>query len=801
MNEKSANILELPKILEKLAQYTSFSGGRELALNLTPTPDLSVARELQRETTEARALLLAKPETHMGGVTDVREAALSCRRGFVLDASTLLNVRSSLRRATNLKRTIGKLGSQFPLLAAIADTLEDCPNVQNEIGRVLDDTGMILDSASVKLATIRREMRISFDRLHSKITNIATSQANAKYLQEPIVTQRNGRYVIPLKAEHKGRIPGVVHDQSSSGATLFIEPLTTVELNNRYRELQIEEENEIRRILAALSEMVGDSADKISHTVEVLAYLDLVFARAKYAESLDANEPQLVPFRTNMANPKHPGGTIHLFSARHPLLDQQKVVPTDVEFDDNTFMLIITGPNTGGKTVALKTIGLMTLMAQCGLHLPAGQGTTLSVFEDVYADIGDEQSIEQSLSTFSSHMTNIIQILKWANPRSLVILDELGAGTDPAEGSALARSLLLHFLDRGVTTIVTTHHPELKAFGYERPGVRNASVEFDVETLAPTYRLMVGIPGRSNALAIASRLGLPADIIEQARGMVATEDLKVDDLLDEIQKTRDEIRHLLSRKQEEEAEIDNLRLELIDRVENIEHERRKILAEAREHAEADLEDLRREIRRLQRQLEGAGQPLDAIRQLAEQARTVTPADYLKTPDPVDKPTNGEVQQFRLDEMVWLPNLKAEGKITEISPDEIEVLVGRLRIRAKPNELERRTAKERKKEKRTAMPELYDGPSTQFERGKSPGLELDLRGSRIEDAVPQVESYVDAAYMAGLPFVRVIHGKGTGALRKAIREELSRHPLVSKHMSGSDKEGGEGVTIVHLVTQH
>ncbi len=801
MNEKSANILELPKILEKLAQYTSFSGGRELALNLTPTPDLSVARELQRETTEARALLLAKPETHMGGVTDVREAALSCRRGFVLEASMLLNIRSTLRRATNLKRTIGKLGSQFPLLSAIVDTLEECANVQNEIGRVLDDTGMILDSASVKLATIRRELRISFDRLHSKITNIATSQANAKYLQEPIVTQRNGRYVIPLKAEHKGRIPGVVHDQSSSGATLFIEPLTTVELNNRYRELQIEEENEIRRILTALSEMVGESADKISHTVEVLAYLDLVFARAKYAESLDANEPQLVPFRTNMANPKHPGGMIQLFSARHPLLDQQKVVPTDVEFDDNTFMLIITGPNTGGKTVALKTIGLMTLMAQCGLHLPAAQGTTLSVFEDVYADIGDEQSIEQSLSTFSSHMTNIIQILKWANPRSLVILDELGAGTDPAEGSALARSLLLHFLDRGVTTIVTTHHPELKAFGYERPGVRNASVEFDVETLAPTYRLMVGIPGRSNALAIASRLGLPDDIIEQARGMVATEDLKVDDLLDEIQKTRDEIRHLLSRKQEEEAEIDNLRLELIDRVENIEHERRKILAEAREQAEADLEDLRREVRRMQRQLEGAGQPLDAIRQIAEQARTVTPADYLKTPDPVDKPTNGDVQQFRLDEMVWLPNLKAEGKITEIGPEEIEVLVGRLRIRTKPNELERRSAKERKKEKRTAMPELYDGPSTQFERGKSPGLELDLRGSRIEDAVPQVESYVDAAYMAGLPFVRVIHGKGTGALRKAIREELSRHPLVSKHMSGSDKEGGEGVTVVHLVTQH
>lgn len=804
MNEKSANTLELPKILNKLAQYTSFSGSRELALNLVPTPDLNVARELQRETSEARLLLLSKPDTHMGGVSDVRNEAMSCRRGFVLEPSTLLNIRSTLRRATNLKRTVGKLGGQFPLLAGLVETLEECTNVQNEIARVLDDTGLILDSASAKLAVIRRELRISFDRLHSKITNIATSQSNAKYLQEPIVTQRNGRYVIPLKAEFKGRIPGVVHDQSSSGATLFIEPLTTVDLNNRYRELQIEEENEIRRILAALSEMVGESADKISHTVEVLAYLDLIFARAKYADSLDATEPRLVPFRTDMPD-NHPGGTIKVLSARHPLLNQERVVPTDVEFDDQTFMLIITGPNTGGKTVALKTIGLMILMAQCGLHVPASEGTTLSVFEDVYADIGDEQSIEQSLSTFSSHMTNIIQILKLANPRSLVILDELGAGTDPAEGSALARSLLLHFLERGVTTIVTTHHPELKAFGYERRGVRNASVEFDLDTLAPTYRLMVGIPGRSNALAIASRLGLPTDIIEQARGMVATEDLQVDDLLDEIQKTRDEIRQVLKSKQVEEAETDNLRLELADRLEKIEQERRHILDEARNQAEADLEELRREVRRLQRQLEAAGQPLDAIRQLAEQARTITPADYMKTPEPVEKPENGDVQQFRLDEMVWVPNLKVEGKITEITSDEVEVLVGRLRIRAKPNELERRSTKDRKREtdkaRRKNLPDIYDGPSTQIERGKSPGLELDLRGSRTEDALPQVEGYVDAAYMAGLPFVRIIHGKGTGALRKAIREELSRHPLVSKHMSGSDKEGGEGVTIVHLVSQH
>ncbi|PJF24970.1 MAG: endonuclease MutS2, partial [Phototrophicales bacterium] len=366
---------------------------------------------------------------------------------------------------------------------------------------------------------------------------IVSAQQNQPLLQEALVTMRNGRYVIPLKADHKGKIPGVVHDSSSSGATLFIEPLDTLELNNRWRELQLDEEKEIRRILSALTMQIGAESEAIVRTVEVLAYFDLVLAKARYAEALKAAEPTLLDFRPRGT---HPGSTIRLLGARHPLL-RGNVVPIDVEFDENTWVLVVTGPNTGGKTVSLKTVGLMCLMAQCGLHLPVDEAK-LTVFRGIYADIGDEQSIEQSLSTFSSHMTNTIQILRECDERSLVLLDELGAGTDPTEGSALARAILSHLLERRVTTMVTTHHPELKVYSVETPGVRNASVEFDLETLAPTYRLIVGLPGRSNALAIAKRLGLNPEIIEDAKTMVATEDLIADDLLDEIHRTREDIR-------------------------------------------------------------------------------------------------------------------------------------------------------------------------------------------------------------------------------------------------------------------
>ncbi len=805
MNEKSADTLEFPKILEQLAKHTSFSAARELALSLSSTPDLQVARELQRETSEARELIDLKPGFVMGGVSDVRREALSTQRGMVLDGPTLLQIRSTLRRASIVRRTISRAGGQFPLLANLADQLEECEGLQQEIDRIIDENAEVKDSASTRLAIIRREVRVSHDRLMSKITNIATSSGNAKYLQEQHVTQRNGRYVIPLKAEFKGRIPGVVHDQSSSGATLFIEPLSTVELNNRYRELQIEEENEVRRVLAELCGLVAHEADRIVVTVEGLAYLDLVMARAKYAISLNALEPKLADFKVVEGNLQHPGSTIKLIQARHPLLNPQTVVPIDVQLDNDTYVLVITGPNTGGKTVALKTIGLMVLMSQCGLHLPTSIGSELSVFEDIYADIGDEQSIEQSLSTFSSHMTNIIQILELANHRSLVILDELGAGTDPTEGSALARAILSHLLARSTTALVTTHHPELKAYSYNRLGVRNASVQFDLETLSPTYRLIVGLPGRSNALAIATRLGLPLPIIEDARSMVATEELKVDNLLDEIQKTRDETSQLLDRARELEQEQQQLRAELQARLDQIEAERHAKLREAEHQAESELEILRRDIRRLKMQLESVGQPLDAIRDMQKTASEMRASDYVNLPEPevevVYDEDDDKPHQFRLGEMVQVPSVSSVGQISEITADDVEVMIGRLRIRAKPEEIEPLSGQERKQARREQEKRQQSGTIAMPERGKSPGLELDLRGERVEMASQRVEEYIDAAYMAGLPWVRIIHGKGTGALRKAVRDILNHHPLVAKQAAGTEKEGGSGVTVVHLASQH
>jgi len=802
MNEKSAHTLELPKILERLARHTAFSASRELALALTPTPYLDEAQERLQETSEARLLLASYDHITVGGARDVRPDALAAERGVLLEPQTLLDIRATLRQATTLHRFIGRLGSQFPRLADVAERLEECTALQHEIARVLDETGEILDSASPKLATVRREMRIAFDRLQEKLHNIINNTNNAIYLQEKLITQRHGRYVIPLKAEFKGRIPGIVHDQSSSGATLFIEPLSTVELNNAWRELQLEEENEIRRILRELSDLVGHEARYIVRTVETLALLDLAFAKAKYAEAIEAAAPELVGFRD--APHPHPGSTIHLLRARHPLLDPKTVVAIDVDMDEQTYVLVITGPNTGGKTVALKTVGLLALMAQCGLHLPVAAGSRLTVFRDIFADIGDEQSIEQSLSTFSSHMTTIIGILDEADHESLVILDELGAGTDPAEGAALARALLNDLVGRGITTLVTTHHPELKIYSHETPGVQNASVEFDLKTLAPTYRLVVGLPGRSNALAIAERLGLPRRIIEGARGLLTEDDLIADDLLDELHKKREETRRAAEASLKSFTAVEELRAELRGRLESIEDERRAVLVQTREEAQEELEALRAEIRRLRKRLSAAAQPLDVIRQVEGEVKDLE-SSMAFVPEPVESLRDDEEPpRFRLGDLVWVGSINAEGQITEIGEGEAEVMVGRLRLRARLDDLSIRSQTESKRDKKKRPVSRVRGASASTAeasiRVASPGLELDLRGQRIEDAVPALEDYLDAAYMAGLPFVRIIHGKGTGALRVAIRDRLHGHPLVQHYQTGQPKEGGDGVTVVSLVPQ-
>jgi len=835
MDAKSIHTLELPKILERLSKYSSFSAGVALTLSLTPTADLAEARRRQQETTEARKLLSVKTDVTIGGARDVRPQAQTAARGGVLDPAEMLDLKNTLIAARTLYRILSKLSDQFPRLAFIASGIQETPGLVEAITRTIDERGEVLDSASERLATIRREMRVAHDRLLDKLNRILSDPRHATHLQEFLITQRDGRYVIPIKADFKGRIRGIVHDQSASGATLFIEPLSTVELNNTWREKQVAEQNEIRRLMAELSKLVGEQADAIISTVEALADLDLAFAKAKYADAIRASEPMLREFKSQIPNPKsqtehatrntepetrnlplgtraHPGSTIKLRSARHPLLNSETVVPIDVELDDETYALILTGPNTGGKTVSLKTVGLLALMAQCGLHLPAQSGSELSVFRDIFADIGDEQSIEQSLSTFSAHMTNTIRILRQVDDRTLVILDELGSGTDPAEGSALARASLSYLLDLGATTLVATHYPELKGFAHTTPGVKNASVEFDLNTLAPTYHLTIGLPGRSNAFAIAARLGLEPAIIEEARTMVAQTDREAEQLLDEIHRQRELVREERARAAEARVEAEDLERRLARRLENVEDERRKILAESRAQAQKDLEAVREAMGELKRRLARAAQPVAALVEVEaaleqaeeKQALPVAPVTPVQSP-------SGRKRSIRLGDTVKLKTLNSIGVVTALAAAEAEVQVGRLRVRAKLDELELRGSPE---EKSGEIPNPRR-PSKWSEEGKtqaptqsafsypqstiaSPGMELDIRGQTVDEALPELERYLDAAYLAGLPWVRIIHGKGTGKLREGVRNFLRSSPVVKSHESGQDGEGGEGVTVVNLV---
>ena len=797
ISEKSITTLELHKVLDRLAKYTNFSASEDLVYELYPTIDLEEAQTWQHETAEAREMFENGTNISLGGVRDVREIAISSQRGVVIEPSVLLDIRNTLRRGGTIRRTLGRMDNLYPLLAELVEDIEECKDLQDSIYGAIDDNGEVKDTASAKLAIIRRDLKIAFDRLQGKLNRLISSQSKQLYLQESIITMRSGRYVIPLKADYKGKIPGVIHDTSSSGATLFIEPLETVELNNRWRELQIEEEKEIRRILGELSRTVGENAENIVRTVDVLAYLDLVFAKSRYAEEINAIQPRLVGFKPKAAQPDHPGSNVYIKGARHPLLNTDNIVPIDIDYGEDTWVIVVTGPNTGGKTVSLKTLGLLTLMGQCGLHIPAEEAT-MSVFQGVFADIGDEQSIEQNLSTFSSHMTNTIEILHESDPASLVLLDEVGAGTDPAEGSALARAILTTLRDRGVTTMVTTHHPELKIYSVETPGVRNASVEFDLDTLAPTYRLIIGLPGRSNALAIATRLGLDEEIITLARGMVATEDLIADDLLDEINRTREQIREEQVKLVSEREQLETQNAELTARLDKIEDERRDVVNSARRHAEEELTDFRKDIKRLREEMRRAGLPLETLQ--AVQAAADRIAEYGIQPQE-EAPDRDESPSFipSLGDVVWLESLNAEGTVSELDGNEAMVQVGALRVRADVSELQKRTRSQRRQMKRGHVRTYEASDTPQFEKGESPGLELDLRGERVEGALNRLEQYIDAAYTANLPFARIIHGKGTGALRKAVREMVETNPLVSKVEAARANEGGDGVTIIHMVS--
>lgn len=826
--------LEFPKVRQHLARYAAFSASREMALSLTPLVDPVEVRRRLRLTDEARRLLDEMPDLTIGGARDVRPAVGLARRGGVCDAPTLLEIAATLASARRLRATLLKLDPEaFPLFREIAANLPLLPDIEDAIARTIGDDGQVLDSASPKLARLRAEVRTAFNRLQEKLHNLIMSYGDA--LQEPIITVRNGRYVIPVKATHRRAIRGLVHDQSASGATLYIEPLTVVDLNNAWRELQLAEQAEVERILAELSAQIGDHADAIVAGVEALATLDLAFAMARYAAAMRCVMPEIVDAPLPPDEP-----LLLLTAARHPLIDPQKVVPIDMRLGGPFRILLITGPNTGGKTVALKTTGLLALMAQAGMHIPASQPSRLPVFRQIFADIGDEQSIEQSLSTFSSHMTNIIRILRAlegaeqgetspsdptlheadrpSNERpidadvlpkpahadrlpALVLLDELGAGTDPVEGSALARAIIERLLELGVLGVATTHYAELKAFAYATPGVENASVEFDVETLAPTYKLTIGLPGRSNALAIAARLGLSPALIERARASMARQDAQVEDLLAGIHRERDAAAAELQRAAEVRADAEKYRERLAAELREFEARRDEAWQAAREEIEAELRQARSEVRRLRDEFRS----VSVSRQWLEEAERRLQEVRARLPEtPPGKPAEraaAVVEQgprpLRPGDVVRVRSVGLTGEILSIDEEEqtADVQVGGFRMQVDLDELTREK-RGNGQEGQPARP-TYESRGTSLPAPRDVSLELDMRGWRAADVRDRLDRYLNDAYLAGLPWVRIIHGKGTGALRQAVRDLLKDHKLVASFSSASATEGGEGVTIVRL----
>lgn len=809
MDEKSLTTLEFDKVLDRLAEYTSFSAGQNLARQVKPTDKMDEATIWQIQTHEARLLLDRRSDVSIGGARDVRRQADNAERGFILYPEDLLEIRSTIAAARELRRKLEKSEEVYPHLVEIGKLIEECPGLISAISEALDERGEILDSASPKLATIRKELRILYGRIQDKLQSLINSSAN-QYLQESTISMRGGRYVIPLKSNHKGRIKGIVHDQSNSGATLWIEPLNTVELNNDYRSLQIAEDEEIRRILAELSALVATFSESIKRVVERMAELDLIFARARYANVTDAVKPEFTRWRkpaqprskkkgTNGAGEEdrvstiHPGSTIWIRGARHPLLDPDTVVPTDLLVGEDTFIVLITGPNTGGKTVSLKTTGLMVLMAQSGLHLPAVEAR-LTVFDNVFADIGDEQSIEQNLSTFSGHLTNITHITARVDDRSLVLLDELGSGTDPAEGAALAQSIVSFLRDRGATTFVATHFPELKVYASQTPGVTNASLLFDVDTLMPTFEMTIGMPGRSNAFAIARRLGLEETIIDDALQLIGASSEKAESLLDAIYEMRERMSSQEAGTRLALRIAESERNELEEQLKQIEAERRKVLDEARLQAEEELDTVRREIGQVRKQLRSV-ESRSQLKKLQKQTEEieeemlatvhVAPA-RLKT-----KKRSGKEDEFQIGDTVLVKTIGTKGQIVVLDKKEAEVAIGRLRMRANLEELEFKERADATEEQ--PLPVGRPKPD-------SPGMELDLRGLRVEEGIQNLEQYLDSAFLANLPWVRIIHGKGTGRLREAVRKILKEHNHVTSWEEGRDGEGGAGVTVAKLTEE-
>jgi len=795
LGDRDLELLEFHKIREILAGFTSFSTSRELALNLTPLSDEEEVHLRLRQSAEARRLLSLNPDTHIGEVVDIREVAKMAARGKILDPQSLLEIRGTLDSAHRLKKHLMNLSSELPLLSGLARDIVALEQLIKDIDGCLSPTGDLLDTASPKLASVRHRMREVRQELLTHLEAIIRSPRGRKIIQEPIITEREGRYVIPVKVECRRQIKGIVHDVSNTEATVFIEPWTTTDVQNELRELVAEEKDETERILRTLSAEVGAFESEISRNIELTADIDLALAKARYAREAKATEPIIVAYaRSAKAEGHEPGGVLSLVEARHPLLGK-KAVPLSVEIGRDFSVLVITGPNTGGKTVALKTLGLLSLMAQAGLPIPALAESRIPVFDGVYADIGDEQSIEQTLSTFSWHIGNIVHIINNATAKSLVLLDELGTNTDPGEGSALGRAILLHFLPQGTMTIATTHYTELKALAHATDGMQNAALDVDPVTMIPTYHLTVGIPGGSNALATASRLGLPAEIVTRARHMLSEGAQEIEALLTHLvteQKNIESLRHSLE-KELNEAEQRNA--DLKNKLRQLEEERRRIIKQTRDQIVREAAELQMKIReaaaelRKEKSRERIEQAKKALAEAQDQLNTET---WQARPAVEIEETEAEAGPITAGDTVWLKEAGVPATVLSVSEERglVEVYAGKVKMTLRLDSVEKRIPP-------TGAVKTGGALIRRGMRKSRVPLELDLRGKRAEEVEPVLEGYLNEASLCGLSRVRIIHGISTGTVRQIVRDILASHPLVTSFQPGEQGEGGDGVTIVSM----
>ncbi|MFZ5647014.1 MAG: endonuclease MutS2 [Bacillota bacterium] len=784
MEEKTLKRLEYFKVLERLAGFAGSPLGRERALGLVPVTDIELIKRWQWETTEGREMMRLDPAAELGGWYDVREQARQASKGVMLEPEDLLAVGRTLTAVRRVKKFFAERTDRYPLLSDISEGLGFFGDLEQRILSSILPGGEVADTASPALGQIRRHLSNAQAQIKARLEGYIRSATYQKYLQDPIVTIRENRYVIPVKQEYRAQVPGIIHDQSASGATLFIEPMAVVEANNEVRRLQAAEKQEVVRILHELSAGVARYSEDLLASMDSLGRLDLIMARARYSLSLDAWEPVIKP------EPR-----LDIKKGRHPLLEGE-VVPTTVSLGQDFDTLVITGPNTGGKTVTLKTVGLLALMAQSGLHVPAAEGTVMGVFSRVFADIGDEQSIEQSLSTFSSHMTNLVDILKKTGKGSLILLDELGAGTDPAEGSALAQAILERLHQSGARTIATTHYSELKKFAYANHRVENASVEFDPVTLRPTYRLLIGRPGRSNAFEIAARLGLDPHLVERAREFMSSEKVKAEELMASLESTR----HQADRDREEASRLLEEARQLNERYRKMEEElaekRNSIISKARDEAGALVRASRREAEELIRELReklsssSARDRETGIRDARERlwAMENRAAAATRRPDP---PPGEKLTGVRPGEEVFIPRFNQKGIVLG-APEEgqVQVQVGIIKVTVPLSDL--RTAGR-------SVPAAggVEVAGIMASKAREISTRLDLRGMTADEALAEMEKYLDDAGLAGLPKVYIVHGKGTGALRAAVQRELKTHRRVKSFRYGEAGEGGMGCTVVEL----